>query len=165
MDPSSFYRLNEALAREVARLDAQGALDPLKELLAAGGQTLRVSSLRAEEGLEELLGELRPGSPGTAPLAVFDLTPATSAKLAGCGGCATPSGEKVEAVARELRAPPGGFDYEGFMAVRSQFLITPRQGEPREVYMPDHVCPECLNLDGNAIKECSRVCGRCGFEW
>lgn len=60
-DPSAFYRLNEEVARELQRLDATGALGPLRGLLAAAGSELWVAALRPTEGLEELVGVLRPG--------------------------------------------------------------------------------------------------------
>lgn len=163
-DPSSFFRLNEEIARELSRLDREGSLDRLKSLLRDASTTLRVSSVRASEGLEELIGELRPGAASSAQ-AEPGLSPRSSPRLAGCGGsCGTTQPESVEAVRAELRQPPGGFDWEGFMAVRSQFVVE-TDGEPREVYMPDHICPSCWNVEGNAIRDCARTCGRCGFAW
>jgi hypothetical protein len=164
-DPSSFFRLNEEVARELARLDREGALDRLKALLDSSPATLRVSAVRAGEGLEELIGELRPGVAPSGPRAEPGLSPRSSPRLAGCGGsCGTTDPDGVANVRAELGSPPGGFDWEGFMAVRSQFVVE-LDGEPREVYMPDHICPSCWNLEGNAIRDCARTCGRCGFAW
>jgi hypothetical protein len=164
-DPSSFFRMNEEVARELSRLDREGVLDRLKELLAGADLSLRVTSVRADEGLEELLGELRPGEPSGAPEAQPGLTPTSQPKLQGCGGnCHASDEAATEQVRAELAAPPGGFDWEGFMAVRSQFVAAV-DGEPRELYMPDHICPSCWNVEGNAIRECARGCARCGFEW
>ena len=86
-------------------------------------------------------------------------------RLAGCaGGCGEVDAERASEVAAELERPRGGFDFESYMTARSQFLVT-LEGEAREVYMPDHLCPSCWNTEGNKISECARVCGRCAFEW
>ena len=50
------------------------------------------------------------------------------------------------------------------LATRSRFRVTLADG-PREVYMPDHVCPACWNDVDNAIDACARVCSRCAFRW
>ena len=36
---------------------------------------------------------------------------------------------------------------------------------PREVYMPDHVCPSCFHDEDNTLDACSRACAVCGFTW
>ncbi len=166
-DPSSFYRINEEVARELARLERSGALDRLLELLDAGRASLRVQSVREEEGLEELLGTLSPRREDAAPEVPvrLELSPGGS-RLHACGSCGAPPDEsRVAAVADELRRPRGGFDYEGTMTARSQFVVVYPGGEAREVYMPDHVCPGCWNDRGNQIDDCARVCVRCGFRW
>ena len=119
-DPSSFFRLNEEIAREVARLQADGHLDRLRELVKDAGVELFVSSARASEGLEELVGRV--------------------------------TGE-------------AGWDHEGVLALRSRFTVLNDAGEAREVYMPDHICPDCLNEQGNVIDGCARKCAACGFAW
>lgn len=62
-DPTAFFRLNEELARELARLQATGALAKLEELLASAGSELWLAAVRPQDGLEEPLGALRPGQP------------------------------------------------------------------------------------------------------
>jgi len=165
-DPSSFYRLNEEIARELARLEREGALDGLLGLLADADVKLRIASFRDAEGLEELLGVLEPRREGAALEVASELGLSPVApRLAGCaGGCGSVDEERAEAVSRELESPRGGFDYESYMTARSQFVVS-LDGEAREVYMPDHLCPSCWNTEGNKISECARVCGRCSFEW
>jgi len=166
-DPSTFFRLNEEIAREVARLERSGALDGLLELLAQGRTTLRLASVRESEGLEELLGVLSPRRPEPAPEVpvALGLAPARP-KLGGCTSCGeAPAPERVAQVRSELEKPRGGFDHESYMTVRSQFVVIDPDGEAREVYMPDQLCPACWNEAGNAIEECARVCGSCGFRW
>jgi hypothetical protein len=172
-DPSSFYRTNEEVARELARLERSGALDRLLELLAAGGLSLRVQSVRESEGLEELLGVLSPRLPDAAPETPVRLALAPARPtLGGCSGsCAVPpTAERVSSVREELARPRGGFDYESYVTARSQFVVvypgeSPDGDAAREVYMPDHVCPGCWNDRDNKIDECARVCARCGFRW
>jgi hypothetical protein len=118
-DLSLFYRLNEEIAHELERLGQAGHLDALRALVEAGNVELFVSTVRPAEGLEEVLGALR----------------------------------------------PDGWDHEGFLATRSQFTVTLEGQAPREVYMPDHICPQCVNESGNTIDSCSRVCSACGFAW
>ena len=118
-DPSSFYRLNEAIAAELARLDAAGHLARLRELTGEAGVELLLTSIREREGLEELVGGLG----------------------------------------------PGGWDAERYLATRSQFNVVLPEDGPREVYMPDHICPACLNEDGNVIDGCARRCQACAFAW
>ncbi len=165
-DPSSFFRLNEEVARELARLERSGALDRLLELLRDAETKLRVTSFRDTEGLEELLGVLEPRREDAAPETPVELgLSPVNPKLAGCvGGCGSVDEERAATVADELARPRGGFDYESYMTARSQFVVV-QDGEPREVYMPDHLCPSCWNQEDNKISECARVCGRCGFEW
>lgn len=62
-DPTAFFRLNEELARELARLQATGALARLEELLTSAGSELWLAAVRPQDGLEEPLGALRPGQP------------------------------------------------------------------------------------------------------
>ncbi len=119
-DPSSFYRLNEEIALELGRLEAAGQLDRLRELVGAAGTELAVSSIRAREGLEELIGVLQERD---------------------------------------------GWDHESYLAARSQFTVVLPDGNAREVYMPDHICPSCYNDARNAIDSCSRNCAACGFAW
>jgi hypothetical protein len=165
-DPSSFFRLNEEVARELARLEREGALDRLLELLRDSESALRVTSFRAQEGLEEVLGVLEPRRADPAPEAPVELGLSPVApKLAGCaGGCGEVDEERAALVAQELERPRGGFDFESYMTARSQFVVV-LDGEAREVYMPDHLCPSCWNDEENEISACARVCGRCGFEW
>lgn len=70
-DPSPFFRLNEEVARELTRLEASGALDGLRGLLGAAGAELWVTSARPADGLEELVGILRPGPGGWDPAGVL----------------------------------------------------------------------------------------------
>lgn len=165
-DPSSFYRLNEEIARELARLEREGQLDRLLRLLADADVKLRVTSFRDREGLEEMLGVLEPRRADAAEEVGFELgLSPVRPKLAGCaGGCGSVDEARTEGVARELESPRGGFDFESYMTARSQFVVV-KDGEAREVYMPDHLCPSCWNDLGNKISECARACGRCGFEW
>lgn len=165
-DPSSFFRLNEEIARELSRLEREGALDRLLALLDDAGSKLRVTAFRDTEGLEELLGVLEPRKEGAAEETSIELglSPVTP-KIAGCaGGCGEVDEERAASVRQEVQRPRGGFDFESYMTARSQFVVL-QDGEPREVYMPDHICPGCWNEEDNKISECARVCGRCGFEW
>jgi hypothetical protein len=165
-DPSSFFRMNEEVARELARLERGGVLDRLLELLRDSGSKLRVTSFREDEGLEEILGVVEPRREDPAAETPVDLGLApVSPKLGGCnGGCGSVDEERAAAVAGELARPRGGFDFESYMTARSQFVVV-LEGDAREVYMPDHLCPSCWNEEHNKISECARVCGRCGFEW
>jgi hypothetical protein len=166
-DPSTFFRLNEEIARELSRLERSGALDRLLDLLETGDMALRVRSVRANEGLEELLGVLEPRREDAAPETpvALGLSPVRPT-LGGCSAsCGTVDEGRAASVALELARPRGGFDHESYMTARSQFVVVYPDGEPREVYMPDHVCPSCWNDDKNVISECARICGRCKFEW
>jgi hypothetical protein len=90
---------------------------------------------------------------------------ATRGREAGCAGsCGTVDEGRAASVAEEVARPRGGFDCESYMTARSQFVVV-QDGEAREVYMPDHLCPSCWNEQDNKISECARVCGRCHFEW
>ncbi|RMG16965.1 MAG: hypothetical protein D6731_05045 [Planctomycetota bacterium] len=129
-DPSSFYRINEELAAELARLDREGHLERLRALLAAGDAELWVASVRPHEGLEELLGRLRAPQEPT---------------------------EDDEA--------GGGWDHEGTLAARSRVRVVAPDGAPRELYLPDHVCPYCYNETDNVIDRCARRCGACDATW
>lgn len=71
--------------------------------------------------------------------------------------------EGLEEVLGALRNE--GWSHEDFLTARSQFTVTLEGQAPREVYMPDHVCPQCVNDAGNTIDSCSRVCSACGFAW
>lgn len=157
-NPSSFFRLNEEIALELSRLEREGQLARLQELLRDAGVELLVSSVRAAEGLEELIGILRAPADDEAALPVRrDLPPSSSEGSEGCG-CAP-------AEAAAARSPRGGWDHEGVLAARSRFTVVYRDGTAGEVYMPDHVCPTCWNEAGNKIDACARVCGACGFTW
>lgn len=162
-DPSSFYRLNEEIADELARLDAEGALDRLKGLLAAGGAELWVSAARPGEGLEELLGVLRAGVGAGRRGAVRPLEPVGPPPEEASCSCA-PSGAAGAASPAPPRAA-GGWDHRGVLPVRSRFTVVWRDGSAGEVYMPDHICPTCWNDAGNHLDACARVCGSCGFAW
>lgn len=167
-DPSEFYRLNEEVAAELARLEQTGALDRLQALLSAAGAELWISSARPGQGLEELLGVLRPRTAGAdGPGQAAGLTPPTQEEDPGDGcGCAQPASPAWIEALRELeRTPPGGWDSQGYLAARSRFRVELPDGTVREVYMPDHVCPSCLHEEGNALDACARSCARCAFQW
>ena len=116
-DPSSFYRLNEEIAAEIARLEGEGHLDRLLGLVADADVELLVSSIRPREGLEEPLGFLRPRREGAASTpAVRTLAPADGDRL----GCAVPSEDATAAVRAELTRPAGGWDHEGVLTARSR---------------------------------------------
>ena len=163
-DPSSFYRLNEEVAAELARLELAGALDRLQELLRAAGSELWISAARPDQGLEELLGVLRPRR---APPRAELTAPAGEAEDPGEGcGCAQPASPAwVELLREEEQDPRGGWDSQGYLAARSRFRVELPDGSAREVYMPDHVCPSCLHEEGNALAGCARTCARCAFSW
>lgn len=158
-DPSAFYRVNEEVARELERLDRAGALDGLRALLDGAGAELWVSAARPEDGLEELVGVLRPGPRAARPTGVPPLPPAPAAPAEGCG-CGA-EGEAADAPP----APAGGWDHAGVLTTRSRFTVELPDGTAREVYMPDHVCPSCFNDHDNLIDACARVCARCAFRW
>ncbi len=77
--------------------------------------------------------------------------------------CSARPTEGLEEVLGALRAD--GWDHEAFLTARSQFTVTLEGQAPREVYMPDPICPQCVNDSGNTIDSCSRVCSACGFAW
>jgi len=158
-DPSAFFRLNEELAAEVGRLERAGALDRLKELLAAGDSELWVAAVRPRVGLEEAIGVLRPGAPGAElPRGELAPTPLAAPGPCDCGpDAAAPAGASAPATS--------GWDAAGVLAARSRFTIQTPAGDPVEVYMPDHVCPRCWNDDRNQLASCARACGACGFRW
>lgn len=165
VDPSSFYRLNEEIAAEVRRLEEAGVLAPLQELLRAGGQELLVASVRRAEGLEELVGVLGPSvgaSPTGAPTPASGLPPATdpTGEPAACDCGPEQEGEPAPAA-----GPRAGWDAESYLATRSRFTALFPDGEARELYMPDHVCPLCLNDEANWIEDCGRACASCDFRW
>ena len=167
-DPSSFYRLNEEIAAEVRRLEQAGALAPLQELLRAGGQELLVASVRRSEGLEELVGVLGPGDAAipSAARASLAIAPAPlPPALEQVGDPACDCGPTGEAPGPEAAAPRPGWDAESFLAVRSRFTTLFPDGQARELYMPDHVCPVCLNDEANWIEDCGRACAACDFRW
>lgn len=166
-DPSAFYRLNEELAAELSRLERAGQLTRLQELLAAAGSELWISAARPGDGLEELLGVLRPGRRAPASSEAPAVGQAADEPDPGEGcGCAQPASEAWVEALRELeRTPPGGWDSEGYLAARSRFRVELPDGTVSEVYMPDHVCPSCLHEEGNALGECARRCARCAFSW
>ena len=58
-----------------------------------------------------------------------------------------------------------GLDDTGVLATRSRFTVTLPTGDVREVYMPDHICPACLNDAGNVLDACARVCRHCDYRW
>ncbi|MGE0712723.1 MAG: hypothetical protein AB7N76_33555 [Planctomycetota bacterium] len=154
-DPSAFYRLNEEVALELARLARAGHLERLQELLAAGGMELAVTTLVRREGLEELVGVLRPGPTSGASPTGLPASDAGPAEECGCAG-----EERAPSP-----APRAGWDHESYLAARSRFAVVFPDGEAREVYMPDHVCPLCLNEQGNAVESCARACAACDFRW
>ncbi|HZU96799.1 MAG TPA: hypothetical protein VFF73_08920 [Planctomycetota bacterium] len=166
-DPSSFFRLNEEIAREIARLERSGALETLLGLLGDANVQLRVTSFRESEGLEEVLGTVAPRLEDAAPETAVDLgLSPVGPRLGGCSGnCGEVDEARAASVQEELARPRGGFSYEDTMTARSQFVVVYPDGEAREVYMPDHLCPSCWNAEKNVISECARICGRCGFEW
>lgn len=160
-DPSSFYRLNEELGAELRRLEASGALDGLKDLLRAGAQELLVASVRRGQGLEELVGVLGPGAsaePGPLPAPLPPALDATDPVACDCG----PSGGESAPAPAPARA---GWDSDSYLATRSRFTVLFPDGQARELYMPDHVCPLCLNDESNWIEHCGRVCASCDFRW
>lgn len=159
-DPSAFYRVNEEVARELERLDRSGALERLRGLLEGAGAELWVSAARPRDGLEELVGVLRPGTRGAAA-GVPDLPPAPGEVAEGCS-CGPGDEEVPGAAAGDAR---GGWDHAGVLAARSRFTVELPDGTAREVYMPDHVCPSCFNDADNRIDACARVCTRCAFRW
>lgn len=160
-DPSTFYRVNEELARELERLDRTGALDGLRALLEASGAELWVSAARPKDGFEEALGVLRPGPRGAGEArGVSPLPPPEAQAAEGCS-----CGEDDPTTAPAAGAPAGGWDHASVLAQRSRFTVELPDGTAREVYMPDHVCPACLNELDNHIAGCARVCARCEFTW
>lgn len=159
-DPSAFYRVNEEVARELERLDRSGALERLRGLLEGSGSELWVSAARPEDGLEELVGVLRPGPRGEGATGVPDLPPPPAVEAEGCS-----CGAAEEAPARSPDNARGGWDHAGVLAARSRFTVELPDGTAREVYMPDHVCPSCFNDHDNHIDACARVCARCAFRW
>lgn len=164
-DPSSFYRLNEEIAAEVRRLEEAGVLAPLQELLRAGGQELLVASVRRAEGLEELVGVLGPAAGSlprgaSAPAVALPpaLDPTGEPAPCDCG----PGADEAASAGSE---PRPGWDAESYLATRSRFTALFPDGEARELYMPDHVCPVCLNDEANWIEDCGRACASCDFRW
>jgi hypothetical protein len=164
-DPSSFYRLNEELALELQRLEREGALDRLQELLASADAELLVASARPLLGQEELLGVLRPRrAPAAQPTTQRALDPEPDVAQEGCG-CGDGEAGLSAATAEAQAAAAAGWDHEGVLAARSRFTVVLPDGTAREVYMPDHVCPACGNEAQNVIDACARRCGACRFEW
>lgn len=142
LDVSSFYLGNEDIARRVKDLVEAGVLDELLAALGEAGLRLRIESVRESEGLRELIGVL--GAPPRrlkGPLPMY--TPELDA----------------------LVGPAGAWDPGSTLATRSRFEVLRRDGRLEEVYMPDHICPECLNAIGNVIESCQRVCVECDFRW
>ena len=161
IDPSSFFRLNEEIALELARLEREGHLTRVQALLEEAGAELLVSSVRADAGLEELLGCLRPGrSPEVAPLPRA-LPPSATTPREACD-CGPGDGEASSVVDATARA---GWDHEHYLATRSRFAVVYPDGSAAEVYMPDHLCPSCWNEELNVLDSCERVCDACGFRW
>jgi len=156
-DPSSFYRVNEELAQEFARLESEGQLERILELLAAGNVELYVSAVRPTEGLEELIGTVRPrGEAAALPRRL----PQVQAAADACAGPPAPG----QVATLRAAASRGGWDHEGVLATRSRFRVELPDG-PREVYMPDHVCPSCFHDEDNTLDSCARSCAVCGFSW
>lgn len=143
-DPSSFYLANEDIAREFRSLLDSGALTPLLARLNEAGLTLRIESVREQQGLRELLGILDPAAQSNSSSRSLPM------HIPG---------------ADSLLAPGRIWDPAATLCARSRFEISFRDGRREEVYMPDHICPECFNSRGNIIDDCARRCTVCAFSW
>lgn len=146
-DVSSFYFGNEQIAREFQRLVESGQLNSLLNLLKEHNCEIVLESRREEQGMSEQIG-------------VFSANPRQNRSTA----------RKQLPIYRGPDLDPllranGAWNALESICTRSQFTITRRNGTVEEVYMPDHVCPECLNEEGNVIDACQRVCKMCGFSW
>jgi hypothetical protein len=145
-DVSSFYLANEEIAREIQGLVANGALEGLIDLLKAADLSLCFESRREHEGLRETVGFLGPNTaPASEDARRLPLAPTTETD--------------------PLLQSGGPFEPSKTLCARSRFTIVGRDGQAREVYMPDHICPECSQHQGNIIESCERVCCSCGFRW
>ena len=150
-DVSSFYLGNEELAREMTRLIENGALQSLFEILQEYGLTLGLEARREDQGLREKIGYLG------------ERTPEKKTKIP----------RKLPLFQENIGDPLlGNIVKTGFiwdplatLSTRSRFTIVRKNGQVEEVYMPDHICPECLNDVSNKIDECDRVCVNCDFRW
>ena len=161
-DPTSFFRLNEEIAIELQRVERAGHFTRLLELPGTANVELYVTSARPAEGLEELIGSLRAR---TGPSQASVATSRALSPEDETDGCGAPDPGALDVVRAELADTSGGWDHEGSLAARSRFTIVLPNGEAREDYMPDHMCPACYNEHGNVIDSCSRVCGACKFAW
>lgn len=151
-DLSSFYLGNEDIATEIQRLITAGHLASLLKLLETNRVSLRIEAVREKQGLREYLGRLpAPPPPPNKPKGPRNLP-----LLAPGGGDAlfdgTPRPSKI-------------WDPGASLCTRSRFSIVRPGGPVEEVYMPDHICPDCLNDFENVIDDCQRVCSVCDFRW
>jgi hypothetical protein len=149
-DVSSFYLGNEELVREITRLLDEGSLVNLLTILKDYGVTLSFEARREDQGLREKIGVL-----GTEESS--EVKKATELPLY--------QDHPNDPLLRSKASLKGVWDPLATLCTRSRFTIVRRGGELEEVYMPDHVCPECLNDVGNKINSCDRVCVMCDFEW
>lgn len=150
-DVSSFYLGNEEVAREVTRLIDDGSLSTLLDILHEYGLTLGLEARREELGLREkigYLGERGPEKKTKFPRKLPVYQPDAEDPL----------------LRRPVEKGPL-WDPLASLSTRSRFTIVRRNGQVEEVYMPDHICPDCFNELGNKIDECDRVCANCDFRW
>jgi hypothetical protein len=148
---SSFYLGNEELAREITRLVSQGALSNLIDILNEYGLTLGLEARREEQGLKERIGFLghpEKVDPQKSPRKLPLFQKASEDPLLQANDETRPVWDPLAS-----------------LCVRSRFTIVRKNGSLEEVYMPDHICPECLNELGNKIDACSRLCVMCDFQW
>ncbi|MDF1664211.1 MAG: hypothetical protein P1V97_20750 [Planctomycetota bacterium] len=150
-DVSSFYLGNEEVAREVTRLIDAGALSSLLDILQEYGLTLGLEARREQEGLREKIGYL--GEEGPEKKTKLPRKLPLYQQHAG------------DPLLRTKAESGPLWDPLATLRTRSRFTIVRRSGQVEEVYMPDHICPECLNELGNKIDECDRVCVNCDFRW
>lgn len=140
---SRFYFGSEELARELQRVLEAGALDQVLELLRHYDIELVLEARTESLGLRETIGRLRS----------LPKRPARSLPMA-----------REESDDPLLRAS-GPWDALSNLRARSRIELVTPEGEVAEAYMPDHVCPRCLNEVGNSIESCRRRCASCDYEW